>query len=275
MTYMSLLVIGTAPEQLDAVLDPFLKNPKDKRYANFTSLDEEIREMYETGRVQRHDAPEGKLVSVRERYGNDIDAFVTAHYPYAEKNEGGLYGQYENPNGKYSYFVVGGRNNGFFQLCPGGVGTLTERHSRYDPIPDRNTADITLFKYWDRELQSKIQAERAVERHRYFFSQLGGIRLPVSDADWKHFFKEDSPLHGYDLEGLYTQTEAEYAAEAAGRANVSFAVFKDGVIYERQFEGRAGSPGEVEEFHTWTRTFCGLFDGLAPDTPLIALTAYE
>lgn len=275
MTYMSLLVIGAAPEQLAAVMDPFMKNPKDKRYATFTSMDEEIREMYETGMVQFQDTPKGRLMSVRERYDNDIDAFVTSHYPQVEKNEVGLYGEYENPNGKYSYFVVGGRNNGFFQLRPGGIGTLTERHSCYDPIPDPNTADITLFKYWDRELQAKIQAERAVKRHRYFYSQLGNMRLPVSDADWKHFFKKDSPLHGYDLETIYTRTEAEYAAEAAGRANVSFAVFKHGVIYERQFDGRAGSLGENEEFQSWARTFSELFDGLAPDTPLIALTAYQ
>lgn len=275
MTYMSLLVIGTAPEQLDAVLDPFLKNPKNKQYANFTSMDEEIREMYETAMVQPREAPEGKLVSVRERYDNNIEAFVASHYPYVEKNEEGLYGQYENPNGKYSYFVVGGRNSGFFQLCTGGVGTLAKRESRFDPIPDQNTADITQFKYWDRELQAKIQAERAVERHRYFFSQLGDIRLPVSDADWPHFFKGDSPLHGYDLKDIYTRTEAEYAAEAASRANVSFAVLKDGVIHERQFDGRAGSPGEAEEFPNWARTFSELFEGLAPDTQLIALTAYE
>jgi hypothetical protein len=275
MTYMSLLVIGTAPEQLDAVLDPFLKNPKDKSLAVFHSMDEEIREGWELGMVRTEDGPGEKLVPVKEHYNNDFDAYVASQYSYAEKNEEGIYGQYENPNGKYSYFVVGGRNNGFFQLCTGGVGTLTKRNSHFDPLPDPNTADITTFQYWDRELQAKLVYERAVERHRYFYSQLGNICLPVSREDWKHFYKPDSPLHGYDLESIYTQTEGEYAAAAASRANVSFAVLKDGVIHERQYDGLAGAPGEAEEFQTWARTFAGLFDDLAPDTPLIAVTAYE
>jgi len=275
MTYLSLLVIGTAPEQLDAVLDPFLHNPKDKRYANFTSMDEEIREMFETGMVRPENDPEGTPISVRQHYGNDIDAFITSQYADVEKSDNGVFGQYQNPNGKYSYYVLGGRNNGFFQLREGGIGTLTERHSRYDPSPDPNTADITTLQYWDRELQAKIQHERAVQRHRYFYSQLGNIRLPVSNADWPHFFKNDSPLHGYDLKDIYTQAEAEYAAAATQRANVSFAVLKDGIIYERQCNGRPGTPEEIEEFQSWQRTFSSLFENLAPDTPLIALTAYE
>lgn len=275
MTHMSLLVVGTPLEKLDEVVDPFLKNPKDKRLAVFHSMDETIQEGWEFGMVRPEDGPEDKLVPVKERYNNDFDAYVARQYPYAEKNEDGIYGQYENPNGKYSYFVVGGRNNGFFQLCKAGVGTLTERNSHFDPIPDPNTADITTSQYWDQELQAKLVYDRAVARHRYFYAQLGDIRLPVSSEDWKHFFKPDSPLHGYDLESIYTQTECEYASLAASRANVSFAVLKDGVIYERQYDGRANTPEDIEEFQTWARTFAGLFEGLAPDTPLIALTAYE
>jgi hypothetical protein len=275
MTHMSLLVIGAVESQLDAVLDPFLKNPKDKRYAVFYSMDEEIREMYELGMIQPYDAPKGSLVPVRERYNNDFDAFVAGQYPYAEKNEDGIYGQYENPNGKYSYYVIGGRNSGFFQLCKGGLGTLTKRNSRYDPIPDSNTADITQLKYWDRELQAQIQCERAVARHRYFYAHLGSIELPLSDEDGRHFLKDNSPLHGYDLTSIYTQKEAEYSAMAAMRANVTYAVFKDGVIYERKFEGRAGAPGEIDEFRSWHQTFLSLLEGVDADTPLIALTAYE
>lgn len=275
MTYMSLLIIGSSLERLDETLDPFLKNPKNKQYAVFHSMDEEIQEGWQFGMVPAYDGPAGALVSVKERYNNDFDAYVAGQFAYAEKNEDGIYGQYENPNGKYSYYVIGGRNNGLFQLCQGGIGTLTPRNSRFDPIPDPNTADITTLQYWDQELQAKLVYDRAVERHRYFYSQLGDIRLPVSKEDWPHFFKADSPLHGYDLEDIYAQSEDEYASMAASRANVSFAVLKDGIIYERQYDGRAGTPADLEEFQTWARTFAGLFDGLAPDTPLIALTAYE
>lgn len=176
---------------------------------------------------------------------------------------------------RYASFVIGGRNNGFFQLSKGGRGTLSARNGSFDPMPDPNTADSTLFKYWDRELQAKIQYDRAVTRHRYFYARLGNIELPVASADWKHFHKADSPLHGYSLESIYTNSEEAYATQAASRANLAFAIYKNGVIYERQFKGNAGSPQEEQEFEEWARTYAGLIADLQPDTPLVAVTAYE
>lgn len=276
MTHVSLLVVGTPTEKLAEALDPFLKNPVDKRLAHFTVLEGEMREEYETCAIRSNrPGAEDDVIPVKEHYSGDFDAFAAAHYPWAEKNADGVWGTWNNPNGKYSYYVIGGRNTGFFQMCEGGVGRREPSRSRFDPIPEPNCADITQLKYWDQALQSKRTADRAVERHRYFYAKLGDIRLPVGKEDWPKFFQEDSPLHGYDLESIYTQTEAEYAKLAALRANVSYAVLKDGVIYERQYEGRAGAAGEVEEFYQWYDTFMGLFEGLDPDTPLIALTAYE
>lgn len=275
MTYVSLLLVGTTLDQVAEAMDPILVEPKDKRHARFDVLEEDIRKAYDTWEGRSNQPWNmGQTVPLRELYDNDFDKFVAAEFEGVEKNAEGLLGRWTNPNARFSYYVIGGRNSGFFQLCKGGIGHLEKRFSRFDPLPDPNTADSTTFRYWDRELQAKIQYDRAVERHRYFYSKLGDIKLPVSAEDWPKLFTKDSPLHGYELTPLYTLTEKEYATQSAMRANVTYAVLKDGVVYERQFDGRAGAPGECEEFYQWHRTFMGLMEGLDPSTPLVAVTAY-
>ncbi len=326
MSHFTVVVIGTKPDNLDAVMEPFSETTEDRKYVVFRDDEDEYRKKYEEESLEMvrladgtlkyrwddcfkrgpviggstHYPADSQMVQVphRDRYAT-FEEFMLDYCGYKGRDEEmGRYGHFRNPNGHWDWYVIGGRWSGFFRVKPGAVGELG-RPGAFDNEAPAGTADVIAIGDWDLARQRDEAAAKAAERYDRFLTLLGEQAMPPSwdsvrsahgddiDAARKAFWGHPSIAH---LKSVDTEHEilgfdgdpgdefncslAVYQMRARNRVGVPFAVVKDGNWYSRGRMHMFGiSTGEMD-IEKWCEFVAGLYDGLPPDTPLIAVDCH-
>jgi hypothetical protein len=291
-TPFSLVIISKnelSQEQIQECLQPFdAQAQADSPYTVFRNVEEELSGMFESMSTRAYVREDGtmttdegeaeeknlpvKTIALRELFPSVQDYARHCGYDYID--EKGAYGHYENPNGKWSWYVAGGSFERFFRLRDETANAL------------EGYAASTRAADWDLGGQREMAALRAGTRYDQFFEALAGAELPPAK---KAFFRkyrtlanarsayealestsrlmqaDPNWLHDADPGEEFACTREQYQERARLRTAVPFAILRDGKWLERGSVGLLGSVQEHLSDEAWAKKVAKLYDKLKPE----------
>lgn len=157
MSHFAVAVISRTPEEVDRLLAPYQENNMGdcpSEYLEFVDTEESERQIYETGYMEKVQAPDGQLFDkydpkfrdtnspgfpikyiIPEGYKEVLISYKEQYPTFKEymdacgdgdwDPETGRYGYWTNPNAKWDYWRVGGRFRGLLKASKGTLGELS------------------------------------------------------------------------------------------------------------------------------------------------------
>ena len=106
MSHFTLLVLSESPAHVDNQMEPFSESPSEEyiRFVPATETREELEKVY-------------REMKERFRY-KSFDEYMREYYGYTLCDASKTYGHYTNPDGKWDWYVQGGRWTGLLTLRP-------------------------------------------------------------------------------------------------------------------------------------------------------------
>lgn len=215
--------------ELELMLAPYQENNMGdcpKEFMEFMDMEDEIREEYENGSVERVRLDDGTLVSPRDRrfkvqeghivryevpdhlkrvhvpmpdaYGS-LDEFAENYCGYERDDETGKYGYWENPNKKWDWWVIGGRWRGMLRIKEGVTPVYGSPGLFGSNDADPHASDVARlrdidFEGMDMEVDNKVRA--LWDSHKRL-QQIERGEIEQTRDDLRLSFKVDSVL--FDL----------------------------------------------------------------------------
>lgn len=301
MSHFCVLVVGANPEAQLRPFHEFECTGEDDQYVQDIDITNEIREREQEEFEEDNNLTVAEIThKALEYYGLDdkivgdeseVSRSEDHKYGYAVVVDGKLVKAVRrtNPNKKWDWYQLGGRWQGYFRLKPGATGQQGTTGLMTEAAPD-GFVDQCLKRDVDIETMRNEAALEARGQHRRFYEITRGMAEIVAwkdvlalhvdldksrEAYWsqpalKALQQKDEFRHMVafgEITEFYT-TEDEYAARAALRVLVPFAVLKDGKWYERGEMGWFGAVSDEKDPDQWQREFQTLFDSLPDDTLL-------
>jgi hypothetical protein len=271
MSHYTVLVIG---DDVDAALEPFQQYDSDEpeEYLEFVDREDELSREYQTDGEDKkvvlasgevRDFFDMRFFSHEQKclvYPDDAKIVVTKPYremfatleAFVEEMEGcptrdrttGRFGRWENPNGKWDWYQLGGRWRGFFQLKAGAAGALGAASPIADPKADNgNAADSCLVDAIDFERTALVAGRAAAQQ-------------------WDEAHASAMPQVVFKGLGMLDVTRDEFIRRAEASSMGAHVVLRGGTWYEAG--GAApwgGSPGG-----SWAEQVTTLVRSLPPET---------
>jgi hypothetical protein len=231
MSHFSVLVINTNGHyDVEESLAPF---------------SEELEVEFEDCTYEVRDSWEEFSALDKERYDNSFHDFALDYYGYNELN--GKYGYWTNPDGKWDWWVVGGR---WGNMIPCKDGSRVDKACIKD-------IDMNIFK-----CDPKVYAESLR------FWELYVEQKPAESASDKKLI--EFVLYNKEWFVDRYHTKEEYANQTSAFA--TYAVIKDGEWIGRGEMGWFGSSTETnEEGYKWDETYFENFIANLPENAYITV----
>ncbi|MDL2317923.1 hypothetical protein LJC74_02350, partial [Eubacteriales bacterium OttesenSCG-928-A19] len=198
MSHYALLVLSEVPEHVEFQMAPFFEGESEEytRFVPATESKAELKKMY-------------REVKAAFNY-TSFDDFLRRYCGYTFSDEHQAYGRYTNPDGKWDWYVEGGRWAGLLKLKPDAVDA-------YAPLMIDGKA------YPGRASQAKlrdidISTDPAAYAHalRYWEINVEGMALGEDEKkdDFFCLYKPEYYLEQYGSKEDFAQSEAAFSTWA-------------------------------------------------------------
>lgn len=294
MKKFTVLVIG---DDVEKQLEPYKAQDFDPKYGAFYDLTEEYLNKYNNESCEVIITPYSiihcsdipiiellnggpfispknsikKFLPLKELYPT-FEEFVAERCNFKKKDpETGKYGYWENPNGKWSRAVVRGESRGFFKQKKGwwvnhiAIGDIDfkfmKKLARIQAHRDFNIVEgILNGREIPRYIKSSSNDMMEIDKVMTEYYNHPVIR---------DFKKYESRFPGFNLFEEYGCDRKTYVAKCRDRAGVTYAVIKDGKLYQRgEIEWLKFNFSNEKPEKKWNREFWRLLDDLPPETML-------
>lgn len=199
-----------------------------------------------------------KRISVRDYY-DTFTKFLTDHHGYVA--EGEKFGYWKNKDGKWDWFLLGGRWTGMLKLKEGTTGIVGKPGLQTEEAP---AGYVDSAKKCDIDFEG--MSKENIERHTKFYDEF--LIRYEEDKECKKF----SPQFEYGVKGkkedgiFIPESKEEYVNRHSNF--VTFAVIKDGKWYQRGEMGWFGIALNEKPDEVWDKEFSKLINDLPEETIL-------
>ena len=281
MSHFAVAVISRTPEEVDRLLAPYQENNMGdcpSEYLEFVDTEESERQIYETGYMEKVQAPDGQLFDkydpkfrdtnspgfpikciIPEGYKEVLISYKEQYPTFKEymdacgdgnwDPETGRYGYWTNPNAKWDYWRVGGRFRGLLKASKGTLGELSweytmDKENQY--LEAAGQYDQAQIKDIDFSLDREIYDEAA--RFWEVYVEKAPLKPEETPEAFESFY---TPEYYKQLYG----SKEDYAKEKACFSTWAF-VTPEGEWYQKGDMGWwATHNGTAESFRNFSEAF--------------------
>ena len=314
MSHFTVLVTGENPE---SQLAPFQENDNDSipsEYLEFEDTEDAMLAQYSSEGGERVEMPDGsflfpwdkrfriagsvgidwgdthkipsdlitRTVAHKEQYSTFEEFALSYHGNRERDSEKNRYGYWHNPNGKWDWYLLGGRWVNFFKLksgAPGlsGCGSLVSGGVAKSGYADsafikdidfasmRNEAAENAGDHWDEVHQ--VIAGREYPDFEALVKEQGEDHRKARAIFWAHPVVLDVSRKVGMVDGKVSLSSRDgYVAKARETSVSVCAVLHEGVWYERGEVGWWGTVAEKIDEASWVLQLANLLEGLPENT---------
>lgn len=201
-----------------------------------------------------------RRIPVKEYYSS-FEQFLNDFHGYDVHED--KYGYWNNSNGKWDWYELGGRWTGMLKLKEGATGKVGKPGLQTEEAP-KGYVDSARKCDIDFELMSKEN----IERHNELYDSF--LKRYETDKECKKFH----PQFEYGIKGkmegeiFVPESREQYVNRHSGFA--TFAILKDGIWYQRGEMGWWGMTSNEKPDEVWDKEFSNLINEL-PDETLLSV----